>query len=351
MKSYYKICLNLFYLLVFLSAGTLSSCSEEEDDLVIIEKVSLRFTSPLPDSVDLGESFAVNFTSNATQVAVALATESNPDSLFDKRTLENSGGAFSFTVDVPAGDSWNGNFLLHIEASKGSETYAVTRAVVFGEPVVEEDEEDDDGISRPEALFLVGGSTAAGWTPEEGIPFTVHEKDGKVFHDIFTYLAAAGGGFKVLPTQEGWEGGYGLEGDALSTSGGAGNFTIEEDGFYRIRFTEDDEAPLGFTYEIIKSSWGIIGDAANGWGDGQDMEMVAPTAVDDYTWEAIVDLGVGAIKFRENGGWDMNFGQGEEEGSLAFNGSTNITVATAGKYTITLNFDPQGYSYSLTEVE
>lgn len=354
MKSNYNI--RLLYLLAFFTLGALASCSDDTDDLVLTEKVTLKLTSPLPETVELGESFTVNFTSNADQIVAALARKSKPDSLFASRTLENNDNQFSFTVEVPADGSWTGNHLLKITGTKGSESYTIAREVVFGEPDGDEGEPGD--IERPENLYLVGGSTAAGWTPENGIPFTIHEKNGKVFHDLFTYLTVEGDGFKVLPNREkdNWDGGYGLEDGELSTSAGAGNFAIEEDGFYRIRLIEDDEAPTGFTYEVVKSAWGIIGAAANGWGDDDDVVMTGPTAKGEYTWEAIVDLtaestdGQDQFKFRENGGWDDNFGYGGEEGKLAYNGD-NIIVATAGKYKVTLDFDPEGYSYTMTLVE
>lgn len=348
MKSNYNT--TLLYLLAFFTLGALASCSDDEDDLVLTEKVTLKLTSPLPKTVPLGESFTVNFTSNADQVTAALAHKSKPDSLFAERTVSSNEGAFSFSIDVPEDGSWSGNHLLKIAASKGSETYAIVREVIFGEP----DEVDEPGVERPENLYLVGGSTVADWEPSAGIPFTTHQQDGKTYRDIFTYLTVAGDGFKVLPTQDGWEGGFGLEEDELSTSGGAGNFKVEEDGFYRIRFIEDDEAPTGFTYEVVKSSWGIIGAAANGWGDGDDVVMTGPSAKGDYTWEATVNLtadptdGQDQFKFRENGGWDVNFGLGDEEGKLAYNGGNNIIVSAPGTYKVVLDFNPEGYSYSMT---
>lgn len=344
MKSNYNI--KLLYLLAFFVLGTLASCSEDEDDLVLTEKVTLKLTSPLPTSVELGQSFTVNFTSNAEQVAISLAKKNKADSLFNEKTLESNDGTYSFTVDVPEDESWQGKYLLNIKATKGAESYAITREVIFGTV----DEGEPGGIDRPENLYLVGKSSAAGWTPENGIPFTIHEKDGKVFHDLFTYLTveATDDGFKVLPSQENWDGGYGLKDGEVSTSGD--NFQIEEDGFYRIRFIEDDEAPEGFTYEVVKSEWSIIGNAAEGWEDGDDVVMAGPTAKGEYVWETTVTLVEDEFKFRENGGWDANFGYGGEEGKLAFNGGNNIVVTTPGEYVIKLDLNPEGYSYSMEEV-
>lgn len=332
-------------LLLFCSIGTMFSCAEEEDDLVLTEKVTLRLTSPLPEIVDLGTSFSIDIASNAENIEVGFALEDKPDSVFNKMLLSNEGNAFSFTVDVPADSSWTGRNLIKIGAVKGGEMMAITRAVILG--YEEEEVAIVDGPVRPEALFLVGGSTEAGWEPTAGLPLTVREKDGKVYHEIYTFLSAGGGGFKFLPTQDNWDGGYGLENGELSNSGSAGNFEIESDGFYRITFLEDDEAPLGFTHEIVNSSWGIIGAATpTGWDS--DTDMTAPSSIGDYTWVITVDLLADEFKFRENDDWAINLGTGAEEGTLAIDGG-NIAVAEAGNYTISLNLDPGGYTYMIVK--
>lgn len=336
----------LFLLFLLCSVGTMFSCSEDEDELILTEKISMTFSSPLPDTVALGESLTINISSNADQIEADFAKKDKPDSLFNKTVLSSNGDQFTLTVNVPADSSWTGANLIKITAVKDGESTSVTRAVIFGyEDVEEEEEEEEEGPVRPEALFLVGGSTEAGWEPTAAIPFTKREKDGIVYHDIYTFLAAGGGGFKVLPTQIDWEGGYGLEDGALSNSGGASNLEIEADGFYRITFIEDDEAPLGFTYEVVASSWGLIGAATPGGWDN-DTDMQAPASVGDYTWTITVDLIADQFKFRENDGWDVNFGEGDEAGKLAFDGP-NFVISEAGNYTISLNLDPAGYTYSL----
>lgn len=334
----------LFLIALVCSIGILFSCAEEEDDLVLTEKITLKLTSPLPEIVDLGTSFSVDISSNAENIEISFAKADNPDSLFNKMALNNEGNTFSFTFDVPADSSWTGSNLMKIAAVKNEETMAITRAVILGYDELEVVEEEP---VRPEALFLVGGSSEAGWEPTAGIPLTKREKDGKVYHDIFTFLSAGGGGFKFLPTQVDWEGGYGLEDGELSNAGGAGNFVIESDGFYHITFLEDDESPVGFSYEIVNSSWGIIGAATPGGWD-VDTDMEAPSSVGDYTWVITADLVAGEFKFRENDDWPVNLGAGAEEGTLALDGG-NIAVTEAGNYTISLNLDPAGYIYTLVK--
>ena len=281
----------LFLLFLLCSVGTMFSCSEDEDDLVLTEKIRMTFTSPLPDSVALGESLTINISSNADRIEADFAKRQNPDSLFNKTVLSNNGDQFTLTVNVPDDGSWTGANLIKITAVKDGESTSVTRAVIFGH----EDEEEEEP-STPVTLFLVGGSTEAGWEPTAAIPFTRREKDGIVYHDIYTFLAAGGGGFKILPTQVDWEGGYGLEEGELSNSGGASNLEVEEDGFYRITFIEDDEAPLGFTYEVVESSWGIIGAATpDGWNTDTDMEApawaITPGQLRSTYWQMSLNSG------------------------------------------------------------
>src|SRR5690606_7454494 len=154
-------------------------------------------------------------------------------------------------------------------------------------------------------------------------------KDGTAFHDIFLYLTTSGDGFKILPTQIDYAGGIGQKEGELSNEEDASNFTVEEDGFYRIRLTEDTEASLGYgDLEIVKSNWAIIGDATPGGWDN-DTDMTGPGSRGDYVWSITLNLLAGQFKFRENDDWAVNLGGTESE--LTFDGA-NITVSE-GNYT------------------
>lgn len=124
-----------------------------------------------------------------------------------------------------------------------------------------------------------------------------------------------------------WDYNYGATAGSLNLVAGGDNIkmTVEDD--YAI--TLDLSTPLAYTYRADR--WGLIGDATpGGWTDDTNM-----------TWDAVngrftvtLNLTANKFKFRANDGWDYNFGG--DLGALTAGGS-DIPVAEAGNYTITLN--------------
>lgn len=188
----------------------------------------------------------------------------------------------------------------------------------------------------PSNLYLVGGSTTAGWTPPNSIPFR-KISDGNF--EIFAYLTAGGGGFKLLEIQD-WPGDWGANpsNPGHVVQEGEDNMTIDSDGFYRITVNFMD-----LSYTVIKTDWGIIGDATpGGWGADTDM-----TFTGGHTWEIDVTLGAGEYKFRANDEWSINMGM-NTAGTLRQDGG-NIASPGAGNYHIEMTLDPVGgYTYTVT---
>jgi hypothetical protein len=88
--------------------------------------------------------------------------------------------------------------------------------------------------------------------------------------------------------------------------------------------------------------WGIIGDAtAGGWSSDQNMTWNATNKV----FTSTINLVVGALKFRANDDWAINYG-GADLNALT-SGGANIAIATAGNYTIT--FDPWALKATITK--
>lgn len=322
-----KLCL---FITVCVVAGLLTSC--EDDDIGTIDRFELS-VDDVPDTVFYGREIPLKLiVANAESFRMRVTKEGVPNESLYEETINVEAGRLVYNqgISVPSDGSWHGFHVVDVIAQSGSNTSTETKTLYITE--------------GPRELFLVGGSSEAGWEPTQAIQLNRHEKDGIAYHDIFTYLTTEGDGFKILPTQIDFTGGIGqIEGE-LSNEEDASNFTVEEDGFYRVRLTEDTTAPLGYTdLEIVKSNWGIIGDATpGGWDNSTD--MVSPESKGDYTWSITVDLLAGEFKFRENNAWDVNVGGTESE--LTFDGA-NIPVS-AGNYTILLNLDPDGYTYSLT---
>ncbi len=195
----------------------------------------------------------------------------------------------------------------------------------------------------PENLYLVGGSTVAGWDNAAAYPF---EKLAEGKFRTYQYIEVAGDGFKFLPTLGSWDGDYGMgasEGEIEQD--GEANVAVAADGFYRV----DVDFTTG-TYAVVASNWGIIGDATTGgWDTDTDMTL-SSAAKGSFTWTSSIVLVSGSIKFRENDGWDVNYGDTGTDGTLDFNSSTNIPIATAGTYTVTMTLDSKnGYTYTLVQ--
>ena len=80
---------------------------------------------------------------------------------------------------------------------------------------------------------------------------------------------------------------------------------------------------------VTATTWGIVGDATGSWDIDQPLTWDATKGC----WAATVTLTDGSIKFRANGGWDINVGGTIND--LVFNSPDNINV-TAGTYLVEL---------------
>lgn len=139
--------------------------------------------------------------------------------------------------------------------------------------------------------------------------------------------------FKIA-TAKNWNNAYGaVDAEKVSLSAG-NNIKAPGENSYKITLNTNNN-----TYEIEKSSWGVIGDATPGdWANDTDLKYSNGKGV----WEGIVELKAGNIKFRYNDDWGTNYGGAS--GKLV-SGGDNIAVS-AGTYKITL--DINNLNYTLT---
>lgn len=102
------------------------------------------------------------------------------------------------------------------------------------------------------------------------------------------------------------------------------------------------------TYSADPASWAITGSATpNGWPDpAPDHDMTYNSTT--KKWEITIALSAGEFKFRANNGWTLNLGADNNgDGSMDY-GGPNLSVATAGTYTVILDLsNPRKYTYSL----
>lgn len=154
--------------------------------------------------------------------------------------------------------------------------------------------------------------------------------------NMYVGFAHLKGSFKVT-SKPNWDGiNYGDGGEGkLSTDGGAGNLSVEEEGLYWL--TVDTQE---LTYTVTKiTSLGAIGDM-NGWGGQEPLTM----SEDYLTWTGDVTFAAGnGWKFRANDDWAINLGG--DASNLTLDGA-NLPSPGDGTFTVTLDLSKVPYSYS-----
>ncbi len=174
-----------------------------------------------------------------------------------------------------------------------------------------------------------------GWNPAAADSIGSLNSDNR--YEGYIYMATAGE-FKFTSARD-WshtDYGSGSSPGTLSTTGG--NLSVPDSGFYK--FNVDTQA---LTWAYLKTTWGLIGDATpGGWSTGTPMHYSPATQL----WTVTLNLNVGDIKFRANGGWSLNYGSNNQDGKLQAN-AANIHVAVAGNYTVVLDLSHTVYKYKL----
>ena len=187
-------------------------------------------------------------------------------------------------------------------------------------------------IIKPSAWGVVGSATPNGWNKPD-IPMW-NAADGT----LVAYATLTDGEIKFRKDQD-WVVNLGGSLDNL-TQGGA-NIRVTA-GTYKITLDVNKK-----TSKIETYSWGIAGDAANGWDADKGTDVVFTYEGASNTWVAknVALKGGKELKFRLNNKWDTNFGAersenptAQLEGSIKSGGS-NIKITTDGNYNVSFSFD------------
>lgn len=128
--------------------------------------------------------------------------------------------------------------------------------------------------------------------------------------------------FKLTPVPE-WKDDYGAAGKGKIAQPGE-NIELDTSGYCLIKV---DIKKL--TWSATVNNWGIIGDAAAGWGDADDIMFDFDPETQVLT--KTVALKAGGLKLRANHKWDLSIGDGAQYGG------ENIAITEAGTYLITLD--------------
>jgi starch-binding outer membrane protein SusE/F len=185
-----------------------------------------------------------------------------------------------------------------------------------------------------------------GWSPSSAP--TIYSTSATTYEG-YVYMNV-GAGFKFTSSADWDHTNYGDSGTPgmLSTDGLAGNLSVSEAGYYRFKI---DVANL--TYEFYKvASFGVIGTATpGGWDNSTEMTFDEETGL----WSVTLDLVGGALKFRANNSWDLNYGPADSNaltGKLIQTDAA-ITIPEAGNYTVTIDMsrsnEAHEYLYTVTK--
>ncbi|MCX2839078.1 SusF/SusE family outer membrane protein [Salinimicrobium sp. MT39] len=198
--------------------------------------------------------------------------------------------------------------------------------------------------AEPYSFGIIGTATPGGW-----------DADTNMFYDsetetwqISTYLQAGALKWRL---NDAWTVNYGPrnndEGTAYLDDPGA--YTISEAGMYEVTFKVDSQEPSIAYYTIEPISWGIIGDAtAGGWDADTDMTYDPEADV----WRITAELISGAVKFRRNNTWAINYGpRNNDDGILYLDDPGAHGISEVGTYEITLHLNSQDQSTANYTIE
>jgi hypothetical protein len=165
-------------------------------------------------------------------------------------------------------------------------------------------------------------------------------------YEGYVYFNAAGN-FKFTSAPDYNHINYGDGGNGtLTTNGNAGGIGYNSAGVYLL---DADVKNLTYSATYI-STFGIIGTATpQGWNASTPMTYDQATGL----WSVTVALVPGALKFRANDAWTINYGPTDTNaltGTLIFNDPGAITIVSAGTYTITLDMTQskqKAYAYTI----
>jgi len=208
-------------------------------------------------------------------------------------------------------------------------------------PESDTDNSDDDDAELPESIYVPGGYQAASGYGDDWSPDTapvLGQKDTGVYSGYVYFAEAAEFKFTAGPTWD--DGDWGGENGTLDSDGD--DLNQEDTGFIRFDVNLNDLA-----YASTPTTWSVIGDAANGWEEGDDVDMEFDTQ--DKLWTVTLDLDAeGEFKFRANNDWDINIGANGGDNELVDDGD-NLTVEESGNYTIVLDLNGETYSYEINQ--
>lgn len=188
-------------------------------------------------------------------------------------------------------------------------------------------------IYAPGGYQKASGYSDGDWDPANAPQLASVSSDDR--YEAYIYFSA-NSEFKFTAGPN-WDLNWGDDGGDGTLEANGANIPVEA-GVYKVNVDLNT-----MTYSMLKVTWGMIGSATPlGWDGDTPMTFDAAT----HEWTAIVELKAGEIKFRANGGWDINFGDDGLNGNMEYGGA-NIPVAEMGKYMVRIQVGTPDYTYTI----
>lgn len=352
MKKY-----NILFVLVALMTMLFTAC-EDVDKVIYNPDLVISSTIALPTAPS-GLSFIVDnadeeidFSWSEAEIGVAVQVDYNlqisKDQSFETNVLLAQTSDTEASVKVSSIN--NALITLEYEIGQTSTVYCRVLAVInenvdaISSAVVNYDVTPYNAVIDYPMIFVPGGYQ--GWSPGEvnGRLFSYEFND--VYEGIINIASEdPATEFKIAPAPN-WDNAWGgaltatADGYSGTLDASGGNLSVVP-GVYR--FIVDVSL---LTIEMTKTDyWGVIGDAAGGWGDTDDVIMFYNGQI--KAWETTTSLSPGGFKFRKNSSWGGDL-TGDADGNLVGSGD-NIAVTTAGTYDIVFDIANMTYSFTLVE--
>jgi hypothetical protein len=189
-------------------------------------------------------------------------------------------------------------------------------------------------------FWVVGGYN--GWDNSDNALFIKNTPATGANAEGYVNFASAGE-FKLV-TDHSWDNNHTFGDDGtntgkLSNVNGGSNISLSPAGYYLIKAN-----PLTMTYSMTQTTWGVIGSSTpGGWGSQTDMTYVDALKI----FKIGMTMPVGEFKFRGTPSWSINYGCTAADGKTLDRDGSNIPIATAGDYAITLDLShPNAYTFS-----
>lgn len=168
-----------------------------------------------------------------------------------------------------------------------------------------------------------------GWAVETASELNEIEKG--IFQGYMTAPADALG-FKINPERN-WAGFYGAGAtneDMVFKSDT--DFQLPSGGSFQIKANTNS-----LKWSATPYAWGVVGDGTPGsWDNSTPMSYDHVNKV----WKVTVDLKVGALKFRLNNSWDINYGQRDSTSGIAYlDDAGAYSIPEAGTYEVTFSIE------------